>query len=185
MTARAPAIGLCYIPRMGVIRGSSVRRGGLDRGAQRSPLASGLLLTAVLSVVAVTGLGCGSTKTTTTTAPVSTSPAATTATTSATPAPTAGLSGTWSGQYSGAFQGTFTLTWTQTGTNLNGTIQLSPPPRTLGITGTVQGSAITFGAVGGVSYSGSVTGSSMSGTYQTPTANGATGSGSWSATKAS
>jgi hypothetical protein len=47
----------------------------------------------------------------------------------------------------------------------------------------VQGGAIQFGTVGSaaITYSGSVSGNSMSGTYQV--ANG--GSGSWSASKTS
>jgi hypothetical protein len=94
---------------------------------------------------------------------------------------TAALSGNWSGQYSGANQGTFTLTWQQSGSNLTGTINLAG----LGaspINGTVSGNTITFGTVGtaAVTYSGTVSGSSMSGTYQSPT-----GPGTWTATKTS
>jgi hypothetical protein len=103
------------------------------------------------------------------------------------PSPTAtasgGLSGTWSGQYSGASQGTFTLTWQQSGGTLSGTIMISdfggaPIP----INGTVNGSTISFGTVGtqAITYTGSASGSTMSGTYQAPT-----GGGNWSATKAS
>jgi hypothetical protein len=45
----------------------------------------------------------------------------------------------------------------------------------------VHGGAITFGAVGaGAKYTGSVSGSSMSGTYSSPK-----GGGSWSAHKTS
>src|SRR6185437_11536181 len=83
--------------------------------------------------------------------PTSSAPATTPA------AATSGLSGNWSGQYSGAFTGTFKLTWVQTGSNLAGTIMLStenhdPVP----LTGTVNGSTITFGTVGSqaVTYSG-------------------------------
>lgn len=47
------------------------------------------------------------------------------------------------------------------------------------ITGNVGGSAITFGAVGGVAYTGTVSGNSMSGNYQVPGGP----SGTWSATK--
>jgi hypothetical protein len=112
---------------------------------------------------------------------------ATTPTATATPVstPTAApatvdLSGTWTGQYSGPFNGTFTLTWTQSASSLNGTIMLSSPARTLGISGTVSGSAISFGAVGVVTYTGTVSSNSMSGSY-TDVANGQTGS--WSANK--
>lgn len=149
---------------------------------------------AALATLAVVAFGCSSTGTTTTGTPAAgasgttaTSPAyggATTAASSPLASPTAaatvGLSGTWSGQYSGAYQGTFTLTWQQSGSNLSGTIMLSSPPVTLPITGNVQGNAIRFGAVGGVTYSGSVSGNSMSGTYQVPT--GSAG-GSWSASR--
>ena len=89
------------------------------------------------------------------------------------------LAGTWSGQYSGGYNGTFTLHWIQTGSKLTGTIKLSSPSGTYGVSGSVQGSAIKFGAVGvGASYTGSVTGKSMSGTYQAVPKGG-----SWSATK--
>jgi hypothetical protein len=63
---------------------------------------------------------------------------------------------------------------------LDGTIVLSSPPNTVQVTGNVGGSAITFGAVGGVAYSGTVSGNSMSGTYVVP---GGQGSGTWSATQ--
>ena len=79
-----------------------------------------------------------------------------------------GLSGRWSGRYSGAFNGTFVLDWTQSGSRLDGKIKLSNPRRTLGIGGSVSGSTIRFGAVGFVTYSGSVNGDSMSGTYSSP-----------------
>jgi hypothetical protein len=88
------------------------------------------------------------------------------------------LSGRWSGHYSGAFNGTFILNWTQSGSLLHGHISLSSPHLTLGIGGAVSGSTIRFGAVGFVTYSGSVHGNSMSGTYTSPR-----GGGSWSATK--
>jgi hypothetical protein len=95
---------------------------------------------------------------------------------------TAGLSGTWSGQYSGPSQGTFTLTWQQSGSKLTGTITISELGVPTAIDGTVSGSTITFGTVGtaAVTYSGTVAGNSMSGTYQAPN-----GSGTWTATKTS
>src|SRR5439155_21859052 len=96
------------------------------------------------------------------------------------------LSGTWSGQYSGAFKGTFTLDWTQSGSKLHGTITLSSFNGTIPINGTVDGDAIRFGTVGStdITYSGSVSGDSMSGTYQVHTPSGAVG-GPWSATRSS
>jgi hypothetical protein len=90
------------------------------------------------------------------------------------------LTGTWSGTYSGAYHGTFTLHWTQSNSRLTGTIKLSSVGRT-NITGSVRGSTIRFGTVGNanaITYSGSVSGKSMSGTYKT----GGVG-GSWSAHK--
>jgi hypothetical protein len=89
------------------------------------------------------------------------------------------LSGTWSGQYSGGYNGTFVLHWTQSGSKLTGTIKLSQPSGTFSINGSVHGSAISFGAVGaGATYTGSVSGKSMSGNYKA-----APEGGSWSAKK--
>jgi hypothetical protein len=96
----------------------------------------------------------------------------------------AGLTGTWSGQYSGSYHGNFTVRWRQSGTRLTGTIKLSSSPGNLPIHGSVHGSAIKFGTVGssGITYSGTVSGNSMSGTYQVgPTAGNG---GPWSASKA-
>lgn len=91
------------------------------------------------------------------------------------------LAGTWSGKYSGGYSGTFTIHWTQTGTKLTGTIKLSSPPGTFNINGSVHGSAINFGAVSaGATYTGSVSGKSMSGHYTA-----APQGGTWSATKTS
>lgn len=92
------------------------------------------------------------------------------------------LSGTWSGKYSGAYHGTFTLQWTQSGSKLSGTIKLSTQRSKLSLNGTVRGSTIRFGTVGSaaITYSGSVSGKSMSGSYRTPG-----GGGPWSAHKTS
>jgi hypothetical protein len=103
----------------------------------------------------------------------------------ATQTSSAGLSGTWNGKYDGSYSGTFSLTWQQSGSDLSGTIDVSGIGSSIPIHGTVNGSAISFGTVGSteITYSGSVAGSSMSGTYQIKTASGSTG-GSWSASKA-
>jgi hypothetical protein len=95
------------------------------------------------------------------------------------------LSGSWSGQYSGTpWSGTFTLTWTQTGSSLNGSLKVSDPAGDVyQITGSVAGSSIQFGAVGAVSYTGSVSGNSMSGNWTVPERSGY--GGSWSASKSS
>ena len=111
------------------------------------------------------------------------SPASSATSPAASPAASGGLSGKWSGQYSGAFTGTFTLTWQQSGSNLSGHITLSSPPSTVPVNGSVQGTTIRFGTVGSaaITYSGSVSGSSMSGNY---TVGGSSG-GPWSASKTS
>jgi hypothetical protein len=96
------------------------------------------------------------------------------------------LSGKWRGQYSGAYQGHFLLRWHQSGSRLTGTITLSTPTRgTVPIHGTVQGSTIKFGTVGSedITYSGSVSGSSMSGSWQIKGPSGAAGGGPWSASR--
>ena len=132
-----------------------------------------------LMLAACSSSPSGGTTSTPPASPTTASPASSPAA-SGTPAASGGLSGKWSGQYSGAFTGTFTLTWQQSGSNLIGTINLSSDGSP-SVHGTVQGGAIQFGTVGSaaITYSGSVSGNSMSGTYQV--ANG--GSGSWSATK--
>ena len=89
------------------------------------------------------------------------------------------LAGTWSGKYSGAYSGTFRLHWTQSGSRLSGTIKLSNPSGRYPISGSVHGRAIKFGAVGaGATYTGKVSGKSMSGNYESPK-----GGGTWSAHK--
>jgi hypothetical protein len=95
------------------------------------------------------------------------------------------LSGTWNGQYSGAYTGTFKLTWQQNSSTLSGTIELSTAG-TLPIHGTVQGSSIHFGTVGStaIMYSGSVSGNSMSGSYQVQAGGNGTQNGTWSASRA-
>ncbi len=99
------------------------------------------------------------------------------------PSASAGLSGTWSGHYSGSYQGSFTLSWTQSGSRLTGTIKISAPASTMGINGTVRGDSISFGTVGsyGITYSGKVSGGSMSGSYLV--GDGNQGTGPWSAAK--
>ena len=98
---------------------------------------------------------------------------------------TSGVSGTWSGTYGGTYHGTFTLHWTQSKSKLHGSIKItySGQSETTTVTGKLNGTAISFGAVGPVgviSYTGSVSGSSMSGHYTTPR-----GGGTWSAHKSS
>jgi hypothetical protein len=94
------------------------------------------------------------------------------------------LSGSWKGRYSGAYTGTFVLRWAQSTSKLTGTIDLSTAPGAVTINGTVAGGRIQFGTVGSqaITYTGTVSGSSMSGHYKV--AGGAGGSGTWSATRA-
>ena len=98
------------------------------------------------------------------------------------------LSGKWSGSYSGAFSGTFSLTWQQSGQNLTGTIEISGfGDAPTSIHGTVQGASISFGTVGSksITYSGSVTRTSMHGTWQMKAGRHSLGGGSWKASKSS
>ena len=91
------------------------------------------------------------------------------------------IAGTWSGMYSGAFSGSFTLHWTLKKSRLTGTILLSFPKGTYHISGSTRGKAIKFGAVGvGATYTGTVSGAKMSGSYKSPQ-----GGGRWSAHKVS
>jgi opacity protein-like surface antigen len=100
---------------------------------------------------------------------------------SSTPPHRVSLAGAWAGHYSGAYSGTFTLHWTLSNSKLTGSITLSNPRGKYTVTGSVHGSDIQFGAVGaGATYTGTVSGTSMSGRYKT----GRTG-GSWSAHKTS
>ena len=93
----------------------------------------------------------------------------------------AGLAGTWNGHYNGSYSGTFTLNWTQSGSDLTGAITLSEPSVTLPIHGTMSNGQIRFGTVGStaITYTGSVSGSTMSGQYQV--AGGVGGTGAWNA----
>jgi hypothetical protein len=98
------------------------------------------------------------------------------------------LSGKWSGTYSGSYGGTFALTWQQLGKNLSGTIEVSAfKDAPTAIHGTVQGSSISFGTVGSeaITYSGSVSGNGMSGTWQIQAGGRTMGSGSWTASRVS
>jgi hypothetical protein len=134
-----------------------------------------LLLAAVLSAL-VSGCGGSSSSSTTKTSAATAAGAISKAASNQ----GAGVSGKWSGQYGGAYSGTFNLHWIQSGANLHGAIKLSAPANTLAIHGTLNGGSIKFGTVGSVAitYTGTVSGGSMSGSYNTPT-----GGGSWSANK--
>ena len=92
------------------------------------------------------------------------------------------LSGKWTGSYSGDFTGTFTLTWVESSGKLAGTIDLSTSG-TVPLNGTVSGDTITFGTVGTqkITYSGTVSGDTMSGTYSVA----GSAQGSWQAHRTS
>jgi hypothetical protein len=165
-------------------RRSSTRPCPHDLGAPRARRRRRAALALALAASLGTAAGCGSSSTTTATSAPATAPAATTPATS-TPASTtaasaSGLSGNWAGHYEGAYSGTFALNWLQSGSTLAGHIRLSTPGVTVPVHGTLSGSQIQFGTVGSVAitYTGTVSGSSMSGSYQTPG-----GGGSWSAHK--
>jgi hypothetical protein len=142
----------------------------------------------ILPAAALLLAGCASAHKNVTEPAAVKAPAVTASSSSAAPPPASSsaattdtdLSGSWSGQYGGSFSGTFKLSWQQSGSKLSGRIQISNPPSDSAINGTVNGSSITFGTVGStnVTYSGTVSGSSMSGTYKV----GPEG-GPWSATK--
>lgn len=183
-----------WLPPQASRESDPVQRGVASRLSRRWSSWRVLVRVAVVSMVAVTAVGCSSGSKKAASAPLPASVASTTAsstpadtpTSSANSAAATGLSGTWSGHYSGAFQGTFTLTWQQTQSKLNGTITLSSSPAAIPLNGTVSGSVIRFGTVGSlaITYSGSVSGNAMSGTYQIHTGSGSSG-GPWSATKSS
>jgi hypothetical protein len=154
------------------------------RGSKAALIAGlGIAVTLTISACGSSGSGGGSSTTTQTTTPAAASAPTTTSPTTTTTQTTSdsGLSGKWSGKYGGAYSGTFTLNWDQSGSTLSGTIKLSSAG-TSDVHGKVDGSSIKFGTVGGpgITYTGSVSGDSMSGSYST-----AGGGGTWSATKAS
>jgi hypothetical protein len=104
----------------------------------------------------------------------------------AAPSTSTGIAGVWSGRYSGAVSGTFTLRWSLVRSKLRGTIVLSNPRGTYGISGSVARNKINFGAVKvGAVYTGHVFGSKMTGTWKSRSRSGAVIGGSWSAVKVS
>jgi hypothetical protein len=121
-----------------------------------------------------------------------------TPTVTATPTPTPTASATGLGALSGAWKGTwtnetptpavgtFTLTWAQQGTLLVGAIGVTGSNCIAAgnVTGNVDGSKISFGAVEGtklITYVGTVSGNTMSGTYSSDCG---PSKGTWTAIKA-
>jgi hypothetical protein len=157
-----------------------------NAGRRPRRLVIGMTATAALAMALAACSSYGSTAQVTATRSAKAVPAAAPAASAAQAAADSGLSGKWRGQYSGAYQGHFVLRWHQSGSRLSGTIALSAPaPGTVPIHGTVQGGTIKFGTVGSqaITYKGSVSGSSMSGTWQIKGTSGAAGGGPWSASK--
>ncbi len=145
---------------------------------------TGTRLTLTIGAAALLLAACSSsgTSTNTTTKTTATHSAASAALATSAPAAASGaLSGKWNGQYGGSYQGTFVLHWLQAGSKLNGHINLSNPTSTLPIHGTVNGGNIRFGTVGSyaITYTGTVAGNSMSGTYKVGSVQG----GNWRASK--
>ena len=136
------------------------------------PLSREVLLGVAAAAVMLLAIGCSSSGKTSN------------PTTATSPAAAGGVSGNWTGTYDGSFSGTFSLSWTQAGSNLTGTIMISGFGNApTSISGTLQGNSIHFGSVGGqVQYTGTLSGSSMSGTW---TLAGNAGHGSWKASKTS
>ena len=156
-------------------------------GGRPQRLVIGVTATAALAMtLAACSSSGGSTAQVTATQSAKANPAAAAASAPVQSADNGGLSGKWRGQYSGAYQGHFVLRWHQSGSRLSGMITLSAPSRgTVPIHGTVQGSTIKFGTVGSedITYAGSASGNSMSGTWQIKGTSGAAGGGPWSAAK--
>jgi hypothetical protein len=170
---------------------------------RRALPAFGVLIAIAIVVVFLSLRGHTPTHSTgTTSSAVSTTPAGSTTSAEGPPQEQTPLTGTWTGHYSGAYTGTLTIDWQQSGwkeisrgvfhSNLGGSIQLSSPPETLSIHGTVLTScptapcntpdAVRFNTVGAsrITYVGTVGHPGMSGTYRTT----AGASGSWSANQA-
>jgi hypothetical protein len=166
------------------MEGTTMRIHGNASGRSRL----GMTLAAALAMALAACSGTSSTAAQTTATQQSSGTSSAPAASASTPAPAAatGLSGKWSGQYSGSSQGTFSLSWDQSGSALSGTIQLASEGSDMPVHGTVVGDSIRFGTVGstGITYTGTVSGNSMSGRYQL-VGNGTTFSGPWSASRSS
>jgi hypothetical protein len=107
------------------------------------------------------------------------------------PATTVIWTGTWASNVYAGLAGTFTMRWIQTGQAITGDITIvgSPCNTTGTVSGQLSGNTVTFGAIAAnqqISYSGTIAGNTMSGTYTSaPNAMCAEDSGTWSATRAS
>lgn len=99
-------------------------------------------------------------------------PSPTPTATQATPGP----SQTWAGRCTGPFNGLCSLTLTRTANALDGTFVLSSPSDHVHVSGYLSGPTISFGAVGVVTFTGILSGTTMSGSYRADIAGGKTGS---------
>ena len=100
------------------------------------------------------------------------------------------LGGKWDGEWQDTSpdtsSGTFSLDWTQDGNALQGSIVIDGAGCISGgtVTGTVDGSSISFGTVAGqvlITYQGEINGDTMGGTYTTEPRCG-NAKGTWQAT---
>jgi hypothetical protein len=154
---------------------------------------------AILLSLAILGTACGggnAPQSPATSPPASggqeTTPPSTPETQTPPPATSSGtVSGTWNGVWESTkfppASGVFQIVWTQSGDQISGTIQVASstcvPNGT--ISGSLSGKTITFGTVQGahtVTYTGAVSGVSMSGTYKAPDCGD--DAGNWHASKA-
>jgi hypothetical protein len=120
---------------------------------------------------------------------------AVTALPSTAPSAAASIAGTWQGTWTSkaypGLTGHFTLMFTQQGSTLSGSISITGSGciSAATITGVINGSQLTFGVVQGaetVSYTGTWSGASMSGTWVISQGSGGactTDSGDWAATR--
>jgi hypothetical protein len=165
-----------------------------------SPRRYGVMLTLILSAVAVMAVGCGGGSKSGTTKSSSSTSAASTSAASTPPPGQDNLTGTWSGHQGGPYSGALTISWQESGwkhtgigtyhANLDGTIKLPAPAGTESVQGTWHSACpnppcnhddtVEFRTVSGTSilYTGTYSSGHASGNYRT-----AKGSGSWNATQ--
>jgi hypothetical protein len=177
-----------HVRNMGALIGKRLKRAPLWRRS----LVGCAMLTLVLVTAACGGGGATGAASPTGTGPVATSPPV--VATSPTPSQSGAVGaiqgpwdGTWTSTSSPGSSGTFHIDFTQSGDQLNGSITITNTPciTTGTITGALAGNQIAFGAVKGaqtIAYTGTVSGTSMSGTYAAPQCGN--GIGKWDATKA-
>lgn len=148
-----------------------------------------------LGVIVVMAAGCGSDDAGTIDGPTTSAAVPTTVAATPTTAVASGtatiddLTGRWAGEFQATAptvsNGTFTLEFGGSAPNYTGTIVLAGLCEpSCPITANVAGNAISFGSVGAqaVTYSGTISGNSMSGSYQVGTAGD--GEGTWKAVRA-